>query len=344
MLCPSCKSEGAEGKKYCADCGAPLAESEEMKVRQQVEKIFEEQFRRRDQKLLEIESADAIYSRLKKMAIPVGIAIAIASAVVGFVGYGKYKSAIEVIKATEVQAVAGLKSQAGKESENIRTEAANQRSSLQATAGTETTTLRQEASKMRQQNSKASQELQQQIAFLKQKNDAAEREIAQLQQQGTSLKQKYDTAGTQLAAVLQPPKVAASVIVSETATFSDQASAVLSSPAKTELRYYSIGSSGPEVEKIQKRLTELGCYDGQISGRFDAQTKASVEKFNSARGELFPSGVIDPVGWSNLFGPIMPGPKPTTYSVSGNLTVTGTMVLGSSVPVLGAVRCAGETR
>lgn len=360
MLCHNCRSEGAEGKKYCADCGAPLAHPEETKLQRQVVKIFEEQFRRRDQKLLELETADAAYSRLKKMAYPMVTAIAIVLAGVGYVGYGKYQNAIEAIKATESKAVGGLKSEADKEAQSIRSEATNQRASLQATAGTETTALRQEAGNMRRENSRTSQEfvaaaeqartkvqgaqaelgkVQQQLAALRESYGAAQTEITQLREQGTSLKQKYDAVGTQIA-VLQSPNVGSVVGLSETLSMRDSISTSLSGASVTSLRFYSVGSSGPEVEKIQKRLAELGCYDGEITGQFDLQTKASVERFNSARGEQFPTAVIDVAGWDNLFGPIVLPPKPSTYTVSGTLTVTGNVVLGgSTIPVMGAVRC-----
>lgn len=47
---------------------------------------------------------------------------------------------------------------------------------------------------------------------------------------------------------------------------------------------YSNGSQGAEVSKIQKRLTELGYYTGEISGKFDDATEQAYRAFQQAAG------------------------------------------------------------
>ncbi|MEB3356193.1 MAG: peptidoglycan-binding protein [Synechococcales bacterium] len=51
------------------------------------------------------------------------------------------------------------------------------------------------------------------------------------------------------------------------------------------------GDSGALVEELQRRLTELGYYDGPISGYFGELTKAAVIRFQTDRG-LNPDGIV----------------------------------------------------
>ena len=65
MNCPHCNSPSAEGKKYCADCGTPLdprTEHLESFVKAQIEESIKEKFK--DQKLVDIETSQAIAERL----------------------------------------------------------------------------------------------------------------------------------------------------------------------------------------------------------------------------------------------------------------------------------------
>lgn len=46
----------------------------------------------------------------------------------------------------------------------------------------------------------------------------------------------------------------------------------------------SSGSRGEKVEELQKRLQELGYYDGEIDGQFGPGTKAAVVDFQKNNG------------------------------------------------------------
>ncbi len=46
----------------------------------------------------------------------------------------------------------------------------------------------------------------------------------------------------------------------------------------------SNGSRGEKVEKLQKRLLELGYYDGEIDGQFGPGTKGAVIEFQKNNG------------------------------------------------------------
>jgi hypothetical protein len=331
MDCLRCRAQNVDGKKFCGDCGAMLSSPEEERIRTLAKSILEEQFRLRDQKLLEIETADAIYDRLKKLATPTVLAITIAIAILGFIGYGKFNSLLDAMKVAETEGLARLRSQTDKETQHIKDEAGAERTALQASTASEAATLRREANSMRAENSKSYNELQAEVKRARAKLADAQSEIAQVMEQGTTLKDKYDTVGTQLVNLkgFSPTNNVVGLT----------GSSVTSGDLGQFLRIYSVGSAGPEVEQIQAKLKELGCYEGAVSGQYDALTKESVERFNRARGELFPSGVVDSTGWSMLFGPVYPAPKaPSTFQglVSGDIRLSAS---GPAAPVLGAVRC-----
>ena len=46
----------------------------------------------------------------------------------------------------------------------------------------------------------------------------------------------------------------------------------------------ALGSSGLDVTELQKRLTLLGLYVGQVSGTFDLNTEVAVKKFQASKG------------------------------------------------------------
>src|SRR5258707_11459836 len=116
MQCQACGAESPDEKKYCAECGAPLQVPQEVIVRRHALAVFEEQFRKRDQKLLEVETADAVYARLSKAAIPAALALAI----VAFVGYTKYNNLLDAMKVAESQAVQRLQGQEEQEADQIK--------------------------------------------------------------------------------------------------------------------------------------------------------------------------------------------------------------------------------
>ena len=51
-----------------------------------------------------------------------------------------------------------------------------------------------------------------------------------------------------------------------------------------------IGSTGSDVEKLQKRLTELGYYNGEIDGSFGVNTEAAFKLFQQTAG-LYADGI-----------------------------------------------------
>ncbi|MBR6030237.1 MAG: peptidoglycan-binding protein [Clostridia bacterium] len=75
------------------------------------------------------------------------------------------------------------------------------------------------------------------------------------------------------------------------------------------------GSSGALVKNVQNRLTELGYYNGPITGNYMDKTKAAVIAFQTQNG-LTADGVLNDKSWNALFNDpnvVLPGdtPKPT---------------------------------
>src|SRR6267378_6209028 len=105
MNCPHCDSPSAEGKKYCADCGTPLDTQTahlESLVKDQVEESIKEKFK--DQKLVDIETSQAIAERLhgwaKMFGFFVALPLAVLVIVLGFLGiekYGDFKKLVDSI-------------------------------------------------------------------------------------------------------------------------------------------------------------------------------------------------------------------------------------------------------
>ena len=60
------------------------------------------------------------------------------------------------------------------------------------------------------------------------------------------------------------------------------------------------GSSGSAVTKLQKRLEELGYFDGAVSGNYSALTTAAVKRFQAA-ANLSTSGIADAATQSALY-------------------------------------------
>lgn len=76
------------------------------------------------------------------------------------------------------------------------------------------------------------------------------------------------------------------------------AEAPLPAPEKT-LQY---GDSGDHVLAAQERLTALGYYHGQCSGRFLEGTQSAARRFQKFNG-LKQTGKIDPGTWAAMFSP-----------------------------------------
>ena len=75
------------------------------------------------------------------------------------------------------------------------------------------------------------------------------------------------------------------------------------------------GSSGQLVKSLQSRMTELGYYDGPVSGNFAKKTLRAVKAIQTQNG-MKPTGQVDESTWNVIFndaGIVMPDatPKPT---------------------------------
>jgi len=63
---------------------------------------------------------------------------------------------------------------------------------------------------------------------------------------------------------------------------------------------YTLGSKGPDVERIQKRLQELGHYQGTIDSAYGAETRKAVKVFQRNQG-IRADGFIGEKTWLLLF-------------------------------------------
>lgn len=71
---------------------------------------------------------------------------------------------------------------------------------------------------------------------------------------------------------------------------------------------YRYGSNGPEVERIQNRLIELGFDPGDPDGAFGRRTEGAVRDFQASAG-LDDDGVVGPITMGSLFRePASPSP------------------------------------
>ncbi len=95
---------------------------------------------------------------------------------------------------------------------------------------------------------------------------------------------------------------------------------------------YALGSAGPEVRRIQQRLTELGCYTGPVDGDFGGGTLAAVRRFQ-LRQRLEADGVVGDGTWQALFGAPAQSPAAASDSLLARcLTLTGSFETGKGAP------------
>ena len=109
--CAQCKAQNADGKKFCGDCGAPLdpaaataKTAANSALRDQVQQIIEQHYK--DQKVVEIETAQAVASRLldwgKLFAFFVGVPAAILLLTLGALGIKTYSDFSAQIAQVEI--------------------------------------------------------------------------------------------------------------------------------------------------------------------------------------------------------------------------------------------------
>lgn len=103
-------------------------------------------------------------------------------------------------------------------------------------------------------------------------------------------------------------------------------------------RKLSRGSKGESVKKVQTRLTELGFFDGPISGNYMNQTLAAVKAFQEHNG-MSVSGITDEATWNMLFNSEdvldtsatarpTPVPTPVPYAITVDVRNQVTIVYG----------------
>jgi hypothetical protein len=277
MVCPKCKAPNPDEKRFCADCGCGLDPVDE-EFRSRVKGLLREHLK--DQKLVEIETADAVMARLKTMARPFLYVLALFLTVLGILGFRSLRDVFEALKSEQATAVQKLREQASNESRALTSEA---------------DAIRAQFRKIGDQ-----QEL---VAQLRQ----TESQLRSIQMASQGLKQRYEKLGTELA-MSQGGGVSAG----------NGARTALKAPSEAGIRaggggggsgsgtdsapsVLAIGSSGPEVTRVQRRLHELGCYSGAISGEFDQATRNAVSRFNEARGDALAIGIVDQATSAALF-------------------------------------------
>jgi hypothetical protein len=108
MNCPHCNSPSADGKRYCADCGTPLdpqTKRLETFVKSQVEEAIQQRFK--DQKLVDIETSQAVAERLhgwaKIFAFAVGVPLGLLIVFLSVAGIEKYSDLKKLVATVEEQ-------------------------------------------------------------------------------------------------------------------------------------------------------------------------------------------------------------------------------------------------
>lgn len=95
---------------------------------------------------------------------------------------------------------------------------------------------------------------------------------------------------------------------------------------------YKLGSKGPEVREIQKKLQGLSYYKGPLDGIFGGGTQAALKAFQKSK-RLAVDGIVGPITWRALFGKKIPAPsimkRPLGYKC---LALTGCFETGKDFP------------
>ena len=102
---------------------------------------------------------------------------------------------------------------------------------------------------------------------------------------------------------------------------------------------FSVGSGGPEVVQIQKRLKEIGLYSGPVDGTFGGGTQSAVAGYQRSAG-LEADGKVGDQTWKALFASVSPSAvgaaptpaiaaKPLAYRC---LAFTGSIETGAPPP------------
>ncbi|MFP4300286.1 MAG: peptidoglycan-binding domain-containing protein [Spirulinaceae cyanobacterium] len=89
---------------------------------------------------------------------------------------------------------------------------------------------------------------------------------------------------------------------------------------ESEVIYLEQGSRGPRVRSLQQQLRNLGYYQGDMNGVFDADTKEAVMRFQQAEN-LTVDGVVGPRTFAQL-GNARPADRASSPSTTNEPTVT----------------------
>ncbi|MBD2481350.1 peptidoglycan-binding protein [Planktothrix sp. FACHB-1365] len=91
------------------------------------------------------------------------------------------------------------------------------------------------------------------------------------------------------------------------------------SPITNSLSMVSLGDTGTEVRKIQRRLRELNYYNGPINGFFDTTTQNALMRFQQSAG-ITVNGIAGPTTQTYLFNPRPVSATPTRTVVVVGMT------------------------
>ncbi|MGE0384489.1 MAG: peptidoglycan-binding protein [Gammaproteobacteria bacterium] len=95
---------------------------------------------------------------------------------------------------------------------------------------------------------------------------------------------------------------------------------------------YRLGSSGAQVQAIQRRLAQLGWYTGALDGRFGGGTLAAVVAFQKDR-RLDADGIVGPITWKALFKRRPPAPEFSAQDLGRRcLALSGAFETGEPPP------------
>lgn len=97
-------------------------------------------------------------------------------------------------------------------------------------------------------------------------------------------------------------------------------------PIANSVSMFSLGDTGAEVRKIQRRLRELNYYNGSINGFFDHATQNALMRFQQANG-ITETGIAGPTTQTYLFN---------TRSISTTPTRTVVTVVEIPAPASGS--------
>jgi Tfp pilus assembly protein PilE len=319
MQCSICKSDNPDEKRYCGDCGAALdAQSE--RLRQQVSRAVNEQFK--DRAIIEYEVTDRIITRLQSWAkiaavmfAVVGGMLVIVVAILGFLGVKTYSDAVSKVERASDAAVANLQKQSSAKEENLRREAEKSLAALERYASPKEL---ESAVRRAEQQARRADERVSAVVRSAVENEGKLNQIGSLQ----SLYPK--TPIGDLNPGIFRPTVSGLTIPDITDLYKPSVS------MESVLKDYSVGSKGADVEKIQRRLKELGCYDGEATGEFDSKTAVAVDAFKKAFRRSLGIGIpplstptpeiasattpgllegsVDYVTWVDLFSQLNPTP------------------------------------